>query len=926
MRICCFILSLFISGIALGQTVTVGTSSTTTTYNPLKSNSSYSYTQQLYLANEGTATTLGTQANKYVTAIRFYWAGTGTLANSGTWAVYLGNTAQNTFTATSWVTSANMTLVFSGAVSLPASAGWMTINLATPFLYTGNNLVVAVDENTIGASANLATWRFSTTSASYRSIYISGTTNYSPAAPTAGTITYNRPNIQFDFYVPPSPTSISASQAVICPGGSSVLTAVGNSGTTYWFTSSCGNSIATSIGSGASLTVNPASTTIYYCRNYSNGMWSATCASTTVTVSSIPNTPPAPTSNSPFCGNVTINAAAPPAGVNWYWQTTSTGTSMAHTGNSYSVNASGTYYLRALNSNGCWSANSSPITVTVYPVPNTPPTPTSNSPFCGNVTISATAPPAGVNWYWQTTSTGTSMANTGNSYSVNASGAYYLRARSTNGCWSINSSTFTVSVLPVPASPAIPSSNSPQCDSVLITRLHPPLGETWFWQGTNQNGVSTVNSSITYNAVASGTYYLRSVNAQGCWSAASSIAITVHGRPSAPGNPISNSPQCTMVTMNWLNSPPAGVTWYWQTAQNGTSTANATSQFTSNVSGVFYLRAVNAGGCWSLNSGSISAVVTGFPFAPNVPLSTSPSCDSVVLTMSGLPPNGVNWYWQGLVANGASTVNSNVSTVVYTSGTYYLRARNTANCWSAQSTPIAVTVYQPTTSSIAPTACDVYTAPDGQVFTASGQYQAIIPNHLGCDSTISIQLQINPSHNVWDAHIACDSFTWIDGVNYVVDNNSATFTYQNIYGCDSIIHLDLDVVATPDTVVIYSTVIDDFEFNGIHYNQAGTYFQAFNTQYGCDSIIQVVLNFEYTDLNILEFETSVYPNPSLDGVFYLPNLPQNCTLDLYDVLGRAVPFKWDSGRLVILNLNKGEYFITCKQIGSIGITFKLFVL
>ncbi len=49
MRICCFILSLFISGIAIGQTYTASTSYSTTTNNPLKSNSSYSYTQKLFV-------------------------------------------------------------------------------------------------------------------------------------------------------------------------------------------------------------------------------------------------------------------------------------------------------------------------------------------------------------------------------------------------------------------------------------------------------------------------------------------------------------------------------------------------------------------------------------------------------------------------------------------------------------------------------------------------------------------------------------------------------------------------------------------------------------------------------------------------------------------------------------------------------------
>ena len=46
-----------------------------------------------------------------------------------------------------------------------------------------------------------------------------------------------------------------------------------------------------------------------------------------------------------------------------------------------------------------------------------------------------------------------------------------------------------------------------------------------------------------------------------------------------------------------------------------------------------------------------------------------------------------------------------------------------------------------------------------------------------------------------DNHIACDSFTWIDGVTYTSSNNSATYTLvgANAAGCDSIVTLNLEV-------------------------------------------------------------------------------------------------------------------------------------
>ena len=51
----------------------------------------------------------------------------------------------------------------------------------------------------------------------------------------------------------------------------------------------------------------------------------------------------------------------------------------------------------------------------------------------------------------------------------------------------------------------------------------------------------------------------------------------------------------------------------------------------------------------------------------------------------------------------------------------------------------------PTSSTDVITACESYTAPDGQVYTSTGIYTATIDNAAGCDSVITIDLTINPT-------------------------------------------------------------------------------------------------------------------------------------------------------------------------------------
>jgi len=120
---------------------------------PIYSNYSFNYSQQIYLASELSAA-LGV-GNTYITKIRFKQLSVGNPNNYNNWTVYLGNTNKNEFINTSdWVTISELSQVFSGTLSFSANS-WVEISLTTPFVWNGtDNLVVAVDENTPGASSS----------------------------------------------------------------------------------------------------------------------------------------------------------------------------------------------------------------------------------------------------------------------------------------------------------------------------------------------------------------------------------------------------------------------------------------------------------------------------------------------------------------------------------------------------------------------------------------------------------------------------------------------------------------------------------------------------------------------------------------------------------------------------------------------------
>jgi len=413
-----------------------------------------------------------------------------------------------------------------------------------------------------------------------------------------------------------SPTGVSSSIACGPTGSITITGTPGTNGNSLNFYTSNTGGTPSATGLSWSTTANVASTFYVATLSTSTGCQSVMVA-VTPTIASLPSTPGAPTSDGSTCGSSVLTRGAPPGGVTWYWQdTNSSGTSTSNSSSTYSAISTGTYYLRAQdNTAGCWSASSSSVSVTLNFSPIKPSNPTSDGSTCGSTVLTRGTPPSGVTWYWQDTDpSGTGTNFPGPTYTASASGTYYLRSmNNSTGCWS-PSSSITVTLNPFPSTPSSPTIQS-NCITAVLAMGSVPGGETWYWQGTNSSGVSTSNSSSTFNVSSNGTYYLRSQSSAGCWSAgSSSVSVTLNALPSAPSSPTIQSNCGTEVIAR--GTPPGGVTWYWQdTNSSGTSTSNSSATYSTSVSGTYYLRGRdNTTLCWS-NSTAIALSVQTIPNA-----------------------------------------------------------------------------------------------------------------------------------------------------------------------------------------------------------------------------------------------------------------------------------------------------------------------
>lgn len=154
-----------------------------------------------------------------------------------------------------------------------------------------------------------------------------------------------------------------------------------------------------------------------------------------------------------------------------------------------------------------------------------------------------------------------------------------------------------------------------------------------------------------------------------------------------------------------------------------------------------------------------------------------------------------------------------------------------------------LTISSPDTSIDVQQACDSYTWMNGVTYTSSNNTAMYLSQAVtGCDSIIKLDLTITNSNTSIDFQQACDSLIWIDGITYTSSNNSATFTYANASGCDSIVTLDLIIDTTSSSTDIHKYCKSFTWIDGVKYTASNnTATQLYTNVNGCDSIVKLDL-------------------------------------------------------------------------------------
>ncbi|MDB5253627.1 MAG: C-terminal target protein [Flaviaesturariibacter sp.] len=294
---------------------------------------------------------------------------------------------------------------------------------------------------------------------------------------------------------PAKPALSAVGSSTFCQGGSVQLTSSLNSNN-QWFNG------ATAVSGANGISYSATQTGSYYVR-VSNTGTGCVNYSDTVAVAVLP-TPSAPTVSAGgplgFCagGSLALNSSAA-AGNRW----SRDGVLIAGaTGVQYTATQSGSYTV-AVTENGCVSASSAAVVVTVNAIPVAPGITAASGSICnGDSSLLHASSVSGNQWFLDNTPI--SSATTADLYAKTA-GTYTVRTTQ-NGCVSPSSAGQTIVVNALPAVPAIAVSGN------LLSTASGMASYQWYLDNVAINGATAAQ----YTATQTGVYKVQVTNGAGC--------------------------------------------------------------------------------------------------------------------------------------------------------------------------------------------------------------------------------------------------------------------------------------------------------------------------------------------------------------------------------------------------------------------------
>src|SRR5690554_2612992 len=201
---------------------------------------------------------------------------------------------------------------------------------------------------------------------------------------------------------------------------------------------------------------------------------------------------------------------------------------------------------------------------------------------------------------------------------------------------------------------------------------------------------------------------------------------------------------------------------------------------------------------------------------------------------------------------------------------------------------------------------ETYTLPNNTKVSESGEYPVVLQSGLGCDSIITVNLEVHPHYSFELNPQICpgESYTLPDGVE-VSETGTYQASFQSQMGCDSIYTVNL-VVSNPITISVDAEICEGKTYSlpdGSEVSDAGSY-DVFMSggDAACDTLYTVNLDY------FPEFQITA---DELNHISCFGEIDGSISLD---ISGSTEPYTyaWSDGidhGTQALNLEQGDYTV-----------------
>jgi Ig-like domain CHU_C associated/Secretion system C-terminal sorting domain len=517
-------------------------------------------------------------------------------------------------------------------------------------------------------------------------------------------------------------------------------------------------------------------------------------------------------------------------------------------------------YFRLQDSAGTWSIyESDTFEIVVCNAPNITATSGFPNSICvGNSsTLSVSGSfGSGTNWQWYEGAKGSNPIDTASSFSVTPSSTttYYVRAE--GGCLTNQPyDSVAIAVNPLPNVQA--GSDQVVCQGTPVT-LSGSGANSYAWTGGVSDGVSFAPP------VGNNQYIVTGTDGNACTNT-DTVFVLVNSLPNVSAGPDQNGCDGSSITLN--GSGALSYSWTGGIVNGAPFTPSVGSQD-------YIVTGIDVNNC--SNQDTVTVIIFSLPLVNAG--SDQTICEGIMVTLLG---SGAQTYtWSGGVSNGVpflAPVGSN---------NYVVTGTDVNNC--SQSDTVNVLVNPAPVVSGGPDL--VVCGGDTVTLTGTGAISYswtggisqgipfIVPqgNHTyvvtgtdvnNCTATDTVLVTANAFYSASALVTICQGQTYVFGTQTLSVQGTYLENFGTQFGCDSVVTLIL-IVNDTYTITSSQTICDgdNYIFGSQTLNSAGTYVETFTSQGGCDSTVTLTLAVNQVDVSVSLSSTTLTANAT--GALY----------------------------------------------------------